>query len=259
MAPNNRGPASHSNKSLRIATNPAEAKAKAKEYVEKIYKNREELQQILLRREGVLRNRWLKKTQEQRTKVLLSAWPTMPKRHRPDLQTLFDLEKSPTHKARPVDPAVFAWPSMNLEDLLPAKSLLLFLNSRGRSPPHMFAHADLDACRFGRTTGYLKTDGLDGHQMLLAGQVGCDTYGKIVTAQASENTSTGGCSVSLADGLLVLHIQSGFLEFLVQCCYRIFHDIDRQAISRAQISVQPEPEPLMTSGTTYFLLSSAVA
>ncbi|OAX83890.1 hypothetical protein ACJ72_01750 [Emergomyces africanus] len=44
-----------------------------------------------------------------------------------------------------VSKGTYLRPFVNVEDILEFKTLLLFLNARGRNPPCMFAHADFNA------------------------------------------------------------------------------------------------------------------
>ena len=61
-----------------------------KEHVESISTDFLRLRTILGRYEPTLQKRWLKKTKDQRTKLLLSAWPNMAQHHRPDLRLLWE-------------------------------------------------------------------------------------------------------------------------------------------------------------------------
>jgi len=168
----------------------AEAKENVKAYTDTISDSWAQLQSILDRRESVLRKRWLKKTQEQRTKILLAAWPGMPKRHRPDFQAILKRRHTTATSSIPViDTALFKWPFINLEDLVHGKTLLLFLNSRGRNPPEVFAYPDMVTTWTGRLMYYLRVVGLAGYTMLLTGGVSEGSYGRIVPGQTTEHNS----------------------------------------------------------------------
>src|SRR5436305_3643001 len=57
----------------------------------KLFSDWTTLKTILERHEELLRKRWIKsKTQEQRRKLLLEAWPNLLTRHRPELQILLN-------------------------------------------------------------------------------------------------------------------------------------------------------------------------
>ncbi len=108
---------------------PSIAKKQARGHSEKIFKSCAVLWQILASREELIRRRWMKKSKDQRRQILLTAWPSMPARHRPDFHQVFD----PSARGDPNNEDIFKWPGINLEDLLQAKTLLLLLNSRGRN------------------------------------------------------------------------------------------------------------------------------
>lgn len=109
-----------------------------------LFDNYETLQKILDRFEDLIRKRWMKKTQEQRKKLLLDAWPQMPRAHRPDFQAQ-RRERADQSQFRDS----YLWPHMNQEDLARGRILLQLLNARGRNPPstiHSFGHRER-ACR----------------------------------------------------------------------------------------------------------------
>jgi hypothetical protein len=131
---------------------PAEVRQEAFELSTEVLSNWTTLQKILDRHEGTLRKRWMKKTKAQRREILLTAWPDIPSTHRPDFQAF---RKEP-HQKGPQGTKfknAYLWPYITVEDLVQAKSLLLFLNSRGRNPPSKFAHADFEASNLGRVSG----------------------------------------------------------------------------------------------------------
>ncbi|KGQ01404.1 hypothetical protein PAAG_11868 [Paracoccidioides lutzii Pb01] len=65
-----------------------------------------------------------------------------------------------------------------------------------------------------------------------------------------------GEALSPRDGLLVLEIQKGIKEFLVNCCQETLHDMDPTALIDGYIPVQPEPAITRSqlSGSPYLLL-----
>lgn len=74
-----------------------------------------------MRREEVIRKRWMNKRKEQRKKILLAAWPGMPERHRPDF---YELSKSGARAAsRNIE--AFKYPYVNQEDALFRKSIVI--------------------------------------------------------------------------------------------------------------------------------------
>ncbi|KIV79743.1 hypothetical protein PV11_07288 [Exophiala sideris] len=236
----------------------AEAEKNVKAYNDTISDSWAQLHHILERREAALRKRWLKKTKEQRTRILLAAWPGMPKKHRPDFQAILkDNSPTATPSSAIIATALFKWPSINLEDLACGKTLLLFLNSRGRNSPEVFALTDLVSTRAGRGMMYLRVVGLAGFYMVLTGDVSRGTYGRIVPVQPSEHSSAW--HFDAGDGLLILEIQAKILTFLIRCCHQIFHDISPEEISSTTLPVQPLPEPLATNSTSYLQMTEAAA
>jgi hypothetical protein len=89
--------------------------ARARAY--NIFKHWKELNGILERHEELIRKRWLKKSREQRTKIILQAWdrPDLATAHRPDLLAMCREEKYLLeYKPTPFKDA-FLWPSIKLE------------------------------------------------------------------------------------------------------------------------------------------------
>ena len=128
--------------------NPSSVRLKAFNLSNDIFDDWVTLFQILTRHENVIRHRWGKKSREQRKRLLLKAWPNMTPMHRPDYKVL-EKEGDRVQAKGQEYRGCFMWPYINLEDLVEAKSLLLFLNSRGRSLPEAFANSDLDAAHMG--------------------------------------------------------------------------------------------------------------
>ncbi|KAK6415050.1 hypothetical protein LTR81_011193 [Elasticomyces elasticus] len=63
---------------------PEEVRQEARKRSSSIFEDWLVLKAVLLRHEGTIHERWLKKTKAQRLKILLAAWPNMPASHRPD-------------------------------------------------------------------------------------------------------------------------------------------------------------------------------
>ncbi|KAF3050908.1 hypothetical protein E8E11_003292 [Didymella keratinophila] len=103
----------------------------------------DKLRSVLQSHESLVQTRWLKMTRSERKQILLSAWPDMPERHRPDMEHFLNGKR---FKLEGFDMRAAIWPYINLEDLLRPKALLIFLNSRGRSHPCHFAYSDLESC-----------------------------------------------------------------------------------------------------------------
>ncbi|MCJ1246838.1 hypothetical protein MMC30_004047 [Trapelia coarctata] len=214
----------------------------ARERSEKIFADWTTLHWILERHEEIIRKRWMKKTREQRKKVLLGAWPNMSSTHRPDFQALqreTPQQRSSGTKFR----EAFLWPYINLEDLSSSKLLLLFLNSRGHHLPEAFAHADYEASHVGMTSLAIQSPFLNEHTILLRGQTTPKTYGQLVAwdddDEAFDLMHTG-IGFHPGYGLQVLETQQEVLRFLVKCCSVILQDLPVDSLTSNDVPVQPE-------------------
>ncbi|KAI1952734.1 hypothetical protein LOZ57_000814 [Ophidiomyces ophidiicola] len=204
------------------------------------------LKKILERHEATLRKRWLKKTREQRKKILLSVEPELSLVHRPDFQA-FRHSKHPSDKDR----QAYLLPSMNVEDLVQGKLFLLFVNSRGRNPPSAFAHADLDAFHLGHVTGNIMPAFLNEYTMYLDGD-SATAYGRIVSWDDDDDAFDmmyTGRAVQPGEGLLILEVQKKIIGFLLSCCEAILRDIP--SLFAAEFPVQPEPPALSGDPTEW--------
>ncbi|KAJ9611561.1 hypothetical protein H2200_004745 [Cladophialophora chaetospira] len=240
-----------------------EAQKESQEYVTRVYDAWEKLQAILGRRESTLRKRWMKKTKQQREKILRTAWPDIPARHRPDLDILLaDAKPGTTPKISSEHADLLKWPHVNLDNLTQPRPLLLYLNSRGRNHPHLFAHEDRISAILGRASGAFKSADLFPYIMLLTGQETRSTYGKIIHLAYDPHYLAlymDGMQHEYGLGLLVLQIQARLYEFLLECCYLIFQDIPRESLADPQVQILPVPDLVSVSDTTYLKLSSAIA
>lgn len=184
----------------------------------------------------------MKKSREQRRKVLLSAWPSMASTHRPDFQALqreTPEQRSSGTKFRDA----FLWPYINLEDLSSSKLLLLFLNSRGRHLPEAFGHADYEAAHVGMTSLAIQSPFLNEHTMLLRGQTTPKTYGQLIAWEDDDEAfdlMDTGIGFHPGYGLQVLETQQEVLRFLVKCCSVILQDLPVDSLTSNHVPVQPE-------------------
>jgi len=136
---------------------------------------------------------------------------------------------------------------MNVEDLVKNKTLLLFLNSRGRHPPSMFAHADFAATRVGHVSGILMPAFLNVHTMILDGET-IETYGRLVSWDEDEDAMDKmfcGLQHQPGQGLWILEIQQQVLRFLVQCCRSILHEFTPTSLTSTEIPIKSEPPPIV--------------
>lgn len=198
---------------------PKEARQQANERSAAVLSYWSTLQKILDRHEEIVRKRWMKKTKTQRKTVLLTAWPNMISTHRPDYQAF--KKESPEQRLQGTKfKDAYMCPYINLEDLGQGKSLLLFLNSRGRHPQSMFANADLEAAHYGRVTGAIRPAFLNNHTVFLDGYAG-GTYGRLEAwddADEAFDLMISGYGLQPGEGLIILEIQQRIYSFLAECC-----------------------------------------
>ena len=191
------------------------------------------LHAILLEHENTLRARWIKKTREQRKKILLTAWPKMPESHRPDMQAVCR-ESVEQRRAGTKFRNDFLFPYINLEDLLKAKNLLLFFQSRGHHLPDVFAHHDLMAVLLGRRSTAIQPLYIDGYTIFFCGALVPEAYGHLAAWQEIPFGFTDNDAFELmwsgigwqpGDGLVIMEIQETVLQFLIKCAELILHDL----------------------------------
>jgi hypothetical protein len=193
-----------------------------------IFQHWNRLHSILEQYEDVLRKRWIKKSREQRKKVLLTAWPNMAVTHRPDFGALARETDDVRRRNASRFGNEYLFPYINLEDLLKPNNLLLFLNSRGYNKPDVFAFFDTQTHRLGDTSRVIQTPFINGYTMLLSGQTTAESYGKLLAWAEDEDAfdmMNNGIGLQPGRGLLVLEIQEKILSFLVQCAEIILHDV----------------------------------
>ncbi|KLJ11943.1 hypothetical protein EMPG_12908 [Blastomyces silverae] len=233
---------------------PEKARRQAREYSTAILTSWITLRKILDRHEAVLRKRWLKKSREQRRRILVSAFRDIPSTHRPDYDAF--------RRGRGLDSRdAYLWPYINIEDLAEFKTLLIFLNARGRNPPSMFAHSDLDAIHLGRVSGTICPAFLNEYTMTLEGET-VNTYGRMVSWDEDDEAFDlmySGIGVQPGEGLLILEIQDKIMEFLVNCCRGILQDMDPTALTDPHIPIQPEPPAIVKDATEWPTMAAIAA
>lgn len=224
---------------------PADVLREAMKMSDKIFLSYDTLHEILKRHEATIRKRWIKKTRQQRLKILLNAWPNMPANHRPDFDA-FRKETEADRNRGTKYRGCFMWPYINQEDLMKTKALPLLLNARGRNYPSHFADADIEAMRLGLVTKAIVPISLNGYVMIL-NDVSENTrdYGKLMACEERPDTfesmfEQNGFKPEV--GILILEVQERLLAFLVQCCLQILHDIPESTLSSDSFPVLPEPQ-----------------
>lgn len=196
-----------------------------KRNVESISDDFKRLRNILGNYEPILRKRWLKKTKEQRTKLLLSAWPNMAQHHRPDLRFLWQ-ERERAKWRDPEHYDKFMYPDINIEDLTKPKPLLLMLESRSRHTPATFANHDWNNKELGLQCKIIRPAMTAGWIMLLRD----DAYGSLHPHnRESWHTLKTGLSFVPGIGMLIVETQQRLMRFLVTCSELILHDLPMDA------------------------------
>lgn len=206
---------------------PEEAAREAHTRATNVLESWHTLNRIVGRHAEALGDSWMNNSPALRKKILLQAWPGMVDMHRPDLWAL-RRESQEQRRAGTAYVDAFMWPQINLRDLgYERVPFMVLLNSRARSPPHVFAAADLEAVRVGQLSKAIQGIFLPGHDIIMAGET-TETYGKICPQTAEENVEAvaKGASFKAGDGMDVLEIQERLLAFLVKCCRPILDDQD---------------------------------
>lgn len=214
---------------------PDKVKKETRELTNKLFKDREELEQIVARHEDTIRKRWVNKSNSQKKKILLEAWPNMAKHHRPDVAAWMA-------KSQSKEP--YMWPLINLEDLATTRNLLILLHYRGRHQPHEFVHSDLEQAALGEASGTCMPDFLNEYTMLFHGRTTPKAYGALVSWDDDDNAFenlTNGIGMHPGHGIQALEIQQRIWEFLVKICRLLLQDIS----SRTTGPILPNPgEPV---------------
>ena len=199
----------------------AQVKSTTEKYVEEIFNNLSRLRDLLDRHETALQRRWSKKTNAQRKKLLLSAWPDMAEHHCPDLRIVWK-EKDPAKYDNVKYRYGFMHPQINLEDLTKTKPLLLMFDARSRHSPATFAKSDWNSMEVGKSLQVIKPVVLLGWVMLLR----ADSYGSLHPHHENSRHGLEDDSSFLPGiGTIILEVQQRLMRFLVTCGNLILHDI----------------------------------
>ncbi|PHH92870.1 hypothetical protein CDD83_4013 [Cordyceps sp. RAO-2017] len=236
---------------------PAEVRREVAETVPLLFADQRLLRGILERHEAKIQKRWDKKTRTQRLSILLEAWPNMPATHRPD----FAAVRKGATRVNGHQRDSFIWPYINQEDLAKARALLLLLNARGRNHPTVFAAADGEAMHLGTVSGVTMPIFLNEHVMILNGVTVEEEYGRLLNWEDHEDAFDWMHTRKQflpGEGLMILEAQSRLLEFLVQCCRQILHDIPAGDLVGDAYPVQPEPQLKAPNDSTGLLTSLSV-
>ncbi|PIA88908.1 hypothetical protein CB0940_07670 [Cercospora beticola] len=228
--------------------------------VASIFRNFRLLKKILERHEATIQKRWLKKTREQKRKIILAAWGgTMPVTHRPDFAVFRKMtERGVGAQYR----SELMWPFINQEDLTKPKTLLLFLNARGRNDPCDFAAAEYESMHIGIVTESITPAFLNLHVMLFNGKRTEAEYGRLLHWNDHPDAGQWCCTrkhMQPGEGLLILESQDRTMDFLVKCARNILHDISEESL--LDYPAQPAPPPItdQESGLASLALMKAEA
>lgn len=224
----------------------AEIATMAKTFSHDIFSDWTQLNAMLKRFKALIRKRWLKKSAKQRREILLAVQPTMPLVHRPDFEGFRNLSNPRLSRKITCNAEGHLTPFINLEDLSQGHNLLLFVQSRGRSMPKLFASIDAANAHLG--PGWLMTPEPDGIAMLLdvgvPMQAPCK-YGMLVPVSKLPPSVGVVHSYDPISGLLVLEIQRNIYGFLLRCVQQILHDIPQADYKLAPHL--PSPGPLVNA------------
>jgi hypothetical protein len=156
---------------------------------------------------GLIKQRWHKMSKAQRRELLLTAWPGMSTRHRPDMDP--DITK--------IDFQAQVWPYINLEDLVKPEALPMFLNSRGQNLPDIFAYSDLELAPVYKLRKEFLANRLEDWTMTFLGRTFPQTYGELTrwdNANTARESIKTGRTVHVYHGVQILEIQAAIWEFL---------------------------------------------
>ncbi len=223
-----------------------EVRHQVSERREQVLSSYASLSDLLVRHEATIHRRWGKKSKAARIKLLLEAWPKMPKPHRPDFWAYREEDKDrdcDSFKTRFRD--YYLWPYINQDDLS-GRALLLFLNARGRNHPSHFAHADFEAAHLGILSHSVHPEVLHDYTMILSG-VEDSRYAELVhwdSLPDSFELMLDKKQFLVGEGLLVLEIQERVLRFLVGCCQILLHDIPLGDLVN-NVKYPPQPPPAL--------------
>jgi hypothetical protein len=219
-----------------------EIRALATSFSSSVFSDWTKLNAILKRFEAVIRKRWLKKSIKQRRDVLLTARPHMPHVHRPDFVGFRDLGHLHVSRKVTCGGEVHLTPYINLEDLQQGHNLLLFIHSRGRKKPSVFASTDTGKAHLGHGWSVEPEEG--GIAMLLTNSRRQQTprkYGALVPVSKLPPWVGRTHSFDPMYGLLTLEIQQSIYDCLLRCVQQILHDVHPADYKLAPHMTVPAP------------------
>ncbi|KAL6695568.1 hypothetical protein J3F84DRAFT_408580 [Trichoderma pleuroticola] len=148
----------------------------------------------------------------------------------------------------------YMWPYINEQDLTARDSLLLLINSRAFYTPSNFVDGDLAAMKFGLEMGVLKSVTLPGYRMTLLDSDNIEDYGSLAdisTYSDHEMLCLDEKRISPYHGILILEAQDRLMEFLVNCCKKILHDIPEGTLISDEFPIIASTPRLLSSSDLY--------
>lgn len=136
------------------------------------------------------------------------------------------------------------WPYINEEDLTRPRTILHFLNARGRTTPNAFAAGDYETMHFGIVAKAIVPLFLNEHVMLFRDGNSPETYGRLINWDDHPDAFDWFHTrkeMQPGEGLLILESQEKTLDFLVNCAMLILHDVE----SPLKSPLQPAPPPIV--------------
>lgn len=183
-----------------------------------------------------------RRADKQKLKVLLAAWPDMSSVHRPDFQAFRNEQPAQREQATRYRDA-YMWPYINQQDFLRPRTLLLMLKSR-KAHPSAFAATDGEAMHMDITSKAVIPIFLDEYTMVLNGVQGQSEYGRLLSWDDYPDAFDWmhrRVQFMPGEALLNLEAQQRLVEFLVECCKLIMHDIPADVLMSSTSPPQPEP------------------
>ncbi|KAI4113982.1 MAG: hypothetical protein LQ338_008082 [Usnochroma carphineum] len=217
-----------------------------KKRVDSIFAERRRLVHLLSLHAEAVHKRWQKKSIEQRKKVLLTAWPSMPDTHRPDIHNWNEYEApDKVPEARKDD---FVWPHINSDDLSRPAPLLLMMYSRAKYSPDAFVSQDFDSMSLGMNSAVLLPGYLKGWTTLFLGQNTTKTYGQLRSwsqQPESKELMELGFGLPAGEAVLLLRLQETILRFLCRCIELIL--LPDVSLPKAQEASEEEMSKMLAS------------
>lgn len=134
------------------------------------------------------------------------------------------------------------WPYINLEDLTKPKSLLIFLNSRGRKVRLVFAPSETVFSPLGEMSACGPEPELLKYFLRFSNDPDPTTYESVspVYKELHEyEPDESGYEFCLRTSILTLHLQNHILSFLVKCSKLMLHDVSEYVLCCGTLQEEP--------------------